>query len=112
MATDPREIIATAWVHARFQGDAARETALSGESLKYFLSQADAVLAALKVNGIILAREQVWVRFDQLPGPESCTFIETEDSTGAGVGSNVGLEWTEDEMGALLGPFYVPVSED
>jgi hypothetical protein len=66
------------------------------------------VLAALRDAGIVLCREQVWVRCDQLPGPESCTFIETEDSTGAGVGSNVGLGWTTDEMGALLGPFFVP----
>lgn len=72
----------------------------------------------------------VWVRMTALPGPGAatllgvaglldengyiakvldgaCEFVDVEDAAGANPVDS-GLDWQEDEHGALLGPFFVP----
>jgi hypothetical protein len=40
-----------------------------------------------------------WIRFDSLPGPKGCRFIELEDEYGRGVGSG---KWEKDGADYLL----------
>lgn len=57
---------------------------------------------------IVSRPPKLYAIFDQLPGPESCKFIELEDETGMSVGPSVGVEWSNKQYSDYveLGPFY------